>query len=197
MTNFLAGLAVFFAVHLVPTRPNVRRTLVDRLGDGGYKIAFAIASLIGLVIIVVSWQSARGEAGELWDPPTWSRHLAFLLMLPAFVLLAAAYTPSRIGTLAKHPMLAAIKVWAFSHLIANGDSASMLLFGSFLVYAVYDRISLRRREAMGLSTPRSGGTLAGDMAAVVIGAVAWAAMLLVGHEYLIGVPLIGPIAIPS
>jgi uncharacterized membrane protein len=117
------------------------------------------------------------------------KHIVFLLMLPVFVLLAAAYIPSNIRRIAQHPMLLAIKLWAFAHLLVNGDLAGMLLFGSFLAYGIYDRISVTRREALGPLGTRSGG-VGGDIAAVAIGLAAYAIMLVAGHYWFIGIPLI-------
>lgn len=196
MALLVGGLLVFFAVHLVPTLPDVRARMIGRLGESGYKLAFAVASVLSLVMIVWGFGEARLTAPQLWDTPEWTRHVAFLLMIPALILLAAAYIPSRIRTFAKHPMLTAIKFWALAHLIANGDLASLFLFGSFLAYAAYDRVSAKRRTALGPLGARAGG-LAGDVAAIAIGLLAYVAILGFGHEHLIGVPLIGPISIPS
>jgi uncharacterized membrane protein len=196
MALLITGLAVFFLVHLVPTVPSLRTSLAGSLGEGAYKLGFSLLAAIGLVLIAYGYGEARPVAGDLFIPPEWTRHLALLLTLIAFVLLASAYIPSRIRDLARHPMLAAVKIWAFAHLIANGDSASALLFGSFLAFAVYDRISLKRRGNPGLAE-RAKGTLGGDLAAVGVGVLAAIAMVLWGHEALIGVPLVAPVAIAS
>jgi uncharacterized membrane protein len=112
MLPLILGLLLFFAVHLVPTSPSLRAGLVERFGEPAYKIGFAVLSLIGFVLIVVGYHKLQVMPGKnpvLWDPPTWTRHIAFLLMVPAMILLVAAFVPSRIRTAAKHPMLAAIK----------------------------------------------------------------------------------------
>jgi uncharacterized membrane protein len=130
---------------------------------------------------------------QLWVPPTWTRHVAYLLMLPAMILIVAAYVPSRIRDRARHPMLAAIKFWAFAHLLVRGDLAGVLLFGAFLAWAVVDRISVKRREAAG--APALGplgartGTAQGDMIAIIVGLAVYAFMMIAGHAWLIGVPL--------
>ena len=190
MIPLVLGLLIFFLVHLVPTRIDLRHGLVARLGANGYKAAFSIVALVGFVLIVVGFgkmQVMAGKNPEIWAPPLWSRHIAFLLMLPAFVLLVAAYVPSHIRTAAKHPMLAAVKLWAVAHLIANGDLASMLLFGSFLAYAVYDRISVKHRGVM--PGPAPGGIL-NDAFVVAAGVALYVLMLTIGHTRLIGVPLL-------
>jgi uncharacterized membrane protein len=192
MLLLVVGLIVFFLVHLVPTQSELRSGLVQRMGLHGYKAAFSIASIIGLALIIIGYgklQVMAGKNPQLWVPPIWTRHLAFVLMLPALVLLVAAYVPSRIRTAAKHPMLAAIKLWAASHLLANGELASLLLFGSFLAYAVYDRISLKHRPVLAPAAPRSG-SIANDAFVVVAGVALYIFMLTVGHARLIGVPLL-------
>ena len=191
LTKLVAGLIVFHGVHLVPTRPSFREALRARLGAGSYQALFSLVSFAGLALIVWGYGEARtlGRMNpQLWVPPVWTKHITYLLMLPAFILLAAAYIPSRIRTAAKHPMLAAIKLWAFGHLLVRGDLASLLLFGSFLAFGVYDRISVKKRGALG-PLGAAAGTARGDVFAIVAGLVAYAAMLVWGHSALIGVPL--------
>jgi uncharacterized membrane protein len=192
MLLLILGLTLFFLVHLVPTVNDLKHGLVARLGPGGYKAVFGVLSFVGLALIVVGYgklQMAPGKNPVLWYPPTWTRHLAFLLMLPAVILLVAAYVPSRIRSAVKHPMLVAIKIWALAHLLANGDLASLLLFGSFLAYAVYDRISARQRAALGPLGSRAGGPL-NDIVVVVLGAAIYTFFLFFGHAWLIRAPLL-------
>jgi uncharacterized membrane protein len=188
----IAGLILFLGAHLVPTFPQARAGLARRLGDNGYKIAFSIVSLIGFVLIVYGFGQARTAPWNavLWSPPVWTKHIAFLLMWPAFILLVAAYIPSHIRDRAKHPMLAAVKIWALAHLIANGDLAGVLLFASFLAYGVIDRISVKKRQALGPLGRKTGGFF-NDVLVVLIGSFAYAFMLTFGHAWLIGVRLIG------
>ena len=134
-------------------------------------------------------QAMPGKNPQLWYPTTGARHGALLLMWPALILLAAAYIPSNIRTRMRHPMLAAIKLWAVAHLAANGDLAGVLLFASFLAYAIYDRISVKRRAALGPLGEARGG-VAGDIAAVAVGSALYAALLFGGHRLLIGKPLL-------
>jgi uncharacterized membrane protein len=192
MTVLILGLLIFIGVHLVPTSAPARAGLVAKLGENQYKIAFSVASFVGFALIVWGFGLARhaGANVQLWTPPTWTKHIAFALMWPAFVLLVAAYVPSHIRDKAKHPMLAAIKIWALAHLLANGDLAGALLFAGFLAWAVYDRISVKKRAALGPLGTRHGG-VAQDVIVVVVGTVAYFAMLLWGHPVLIGVRLIG------
>ena len=192
MTWFLAGLVVFFGAHALPLWTGLRARVRDGVGSGAYTGLFSLASLIGLVLIVIGYGELRTSVSsnpELWTPPTWTRHIAFLLMIPSLILLVSAYVPNRIRDAVGHPMLAAIKIWAFAHLLANGDLASVILFSSFLAYAVIDRISVKRRRVQGPLGDRSGG-LAGDLTVVAVGLVAYVAILFFAHEWLIGVALI-------
>lgn len=193
MMLLIAGLALFFAIHLVPTNRPLRDGLTVRFGEVGYKGVFSIVALIGFVMIVLGFAKMQAMLGSknpiLWYPPTWTRHLAFTLMLPAMILLVAAYIPSRIRAAVKHPMLVAIKIWALAHLLANGDVASIVLFGSFLAYAVYDRISLKHRGNVGAGG--AGASVIHDVLVIVLGLALYALMLFWGHAWLIGVPLVG------
>jgi uncharacterized membrane protein len=189
------GLAVFFAGHLIPTSPALRDGLVARFGKGAYIGLFSLVSLIGFALIIYGYHKLQVMPGKnpvLWTPPTWAKHISFLLMIPASIFLVAAYVPSRTRTALKHPMLVAIKTWALAHLIANGDLAGVVLFTSFLLYAVYDRISLKRRDngtGMGPLGAAKGG-LSGDIIAVGGGLAFYAFMMLWGHPNLIGKALI-------
>lgn len=192
MLILILGLILFYAIHAVPMSPDLRAGVVARFGEGAYKGVFSLVSLIAFVLIVVGYGKMQPELGSknpiLWFPPEWMRHVAATLMLPSMILLVAAYTPSRIRTAVGHPMLAAVKVWAFAHLIANGDLASLVLFGSFLAYAVVDRISVKRRTGGGrgpLGAAR--GTLAGDIVAVVGGLALYLGLLYFAHAWLFGV----------
>lgn len=192
MLPMIIGLAVFFGIHLVPTSPELRGGLVARYGEGAYKIVFSLVSLAGLILIVLGYHKLQVMPGKnpvLWVPPTGLRHATLLLMLPAMVLLVAAYVPSRIRTMAKHPMLAAVKLWALAHLLANGDLASIILFGSFLAFAIYDRISVKRRQSLGPLGVKQG-TMAGDAIVIVVGTALYFALLYWGHQALIGVPVL-------
>ena len=192
MILLILGILIFIGVHLVPTSPPARKALVGQLGEAQYKIAFAVASFVGFALIVWGFGMARhsGANVQLWTPPTWTKHIAFLLMWFSFVLLVAAYVPSNIRDKAKHPMLAAIKIWALAHLIANGDLAGLILFVSFLAWAVYDRISVKKRGALGPLGAKHGGA-SQDIIVVVVGTVAYLAMLFWGHSWLIGIRLVG------
>lgn len=192
MITLIAGLALFNGLHLVPTAPGLRSSLRDKMGPAGYLLTFSVVSLGALVLIAKGYGDAHGRGlgnVQLWFPPPFLRHITLALMLPAFILLAAAYIPSRIRTAVKHPMLAAIKIWALAHLLVRGDLASVLLFGSLLAFAVFDRISVKKRAALG-PLGAAPGTLRGDLLAITVGGLAYALMVFWGHGALTGVPLL-------
>lgn len=189
MLVMVLGLIVFFAIHIVPTNAELKNGLVARFGPTGYKGIFAVVSLIGLALIVLGFHKLQLHPGKnpiLWDPPTWTRHIAMPLMLLSMISLAAAYIPSHIHVWLKHPMLVAIKIWALAHLLANGDLASLLLFGSFLAFAVYDRISVKRRGDLG-PLGKGSGPWMNDIIVVAIGVALYAVIVFYLHELVIGV----------
>jgi uncharacterized membrane protein len=190
MLILILGLAIFLGTHLFTARRAGRKVLIERFGEGPYKLAYSALSGIGLVLIVIGYGAARAAGPpDLWYPPQALRHLALLLNLPVFILFAAAYLPGRIKSAAKHPMLLGVKLWAFAHLLANGDLASILLFGSFLAWAVVARIAVKRREAVEGVADRSGPPR-NDVIAILIGLAVYAFMVTWGHPHLIGVDVL-------
>ena len=190
MLQLILGLGLFLGAHSIAiVRPGWRAQAIARGGEVPWKLGYAVVSAIGLVLIVLGYGAARADPILLYQPPLWMRHVTLLLMVPVFVMLLAAYLPGRIRTTLKHPMLAAVKLWAVAHLLANGTLADVLLFGSFLIWAVVDRVSLKRREA-----PAVPGAPAGkwnDLIAVVGGLLLYVAFLLFLHRWLFGVAPIG------
>ncbi|MBA5776833.1 NnrU family protein [Stappia sp. F7233] len=190
MGLLVAGLILFLGVHSLPITGKIRAGLRSRLGEGGYKALFSLLSLAGLALIVLGYAQARAEgAPVLYDPPIWLRHVTMLLMVPVFVLLLAAYLPGRIKAKVRHPMIVAIKIWALSHLLANGDVASALLFLAFLAWAVVDRVSLKRRGGIPALAPGSAAAR-NDSIAIVGGLAIYGLFLWKLHGWLIGVPLV-------
>ncbi len=191
MFLLLLGLVIFLGVHLLPTQVEARNGLAARFGENAYKGVFSLVALVGLALIVVGYQKVQLTPGKnpiLWSPPAWGRHVTLTLMLPVFVLLLAAYLPGRISSAVKHPMVTAVKLWALAHMFVRGDAASLLIFAGFLTWAVFDRISLQRREAAGLVVRRTGNAT-NDIIAIVGGLLLYGLMLKWGHAALIGVRL--------
>jgi uncharacterized membrane protein len=187
----ILGLVLFLGVHTLSTRRDLRARLIASWGDGGYKIGYALLAIAGLALIVWGFAHYRATGWiDVWHPPKALKHLTVALMLPAVILVAAAYIRGRIYTAVKHPMLAGVKLWAAAHLIANGDLGAIILFGSFLGWAVFDRISLKRRADAG-SPPIPVGGVGNDLIAVAVGIVAYLALGFAFHPVVIGVPVFG------
>jgi uncharacterized membrane protein len=192
MPLLIAGLVLFLGVHSVAiVAPSFRTRTIQRMGEGAWKGLYALISLAGFVLICYGFGLARQAPVVLYSPPTWLRHLALLVMLPVFPLLIAAYLPGRIKTAAKHPMLAAVKFWAFAHLLANGSLADVLLFGGFLAWAVVDRISVKRRATPQVLRTAPPGPW-NDAIAVVLGLAVYALLIGWAHVRLFGVSPLSP-----
>ncbi|PKP81523.1 MAG: NnrU family protein [Alphaproteobacteria bacterium HGW-Alphaproteobacteria-18] len=189
MTYLILGLIIFFGAHLFSTFRSRApgKDIKEKLGYGPYMGLYSLVSLVGFGLIIWGFGAAR-PAPILYTPPTGLAHLNLVLMLPAMIMLAAAYTPTgRIKKAVKHPMLVAVKIWALGHLLANGELNSVLLFGSFLAYGVIDRIALKKRGDIGPG-PDAPVSAMGDIGAVVIGAGAYAVLLLWLHPILFLMP---------
>ncbi len=187
----ILGLVLFFAAHTLTTQRDLRARFVASMGEGGYKIGYAVASIAGLALIVWGFAHYRATGWiAIWSPPKFLKHLNIALMLPATILVVASYIRGRIYQTLKHPMLAGIKLWAFGHLLANGDLGGIILFGSFLAWAVFDRISLKHRADAG-SPPIPVGGPTNDLIAIAVGFVAYLALAFAFHPVVIGIPVVG------
>lgn len=188
MAWLILGLVLFLGVHSVRVVAEDWRTAMRaRLGEAIWKGLYSLISIAGFGLIIWGFGQTRLDPQVLWVPPLPMRHIAALLVLIAFIFMAAAYVP-RNGIKARlhHPMILSVKVWALAHLLANGKLADVLLFGAFLLWAVLDfRSAGQRDRAAGTLYPP--GTMAGTLGAVVVGAVAWAGFAFWGHQWLIGV----------
>lgn len=190
MAMLIAGLVIFLGMHSIGmAAPGLRTRAVGRLGEGAWKGLNAVISIAGFVLLVRGFAAARGAPVVLYTPPGWLRHVTFLFMLPVFPLLLAAYLPGRIQARAKHPMLAAVKLWAFAHLLSNGTLADVLLFGGFLAWAVLDRIFLKRRAPRPIHTAPARPF--NDVLTVVVGLALYAFFIGWAHLRLFGVSPLG------
>ncbi|WP_420337974.1 NnrU family protein [Roseibium sp.] len=190
MLLLIAGLILFLGIHSLPMFADKRSALEEKFGVLGYKGLFAVVSAIGFVMIIYGYGAARAAGPAIiYDPPFWLRHVTMLFMVPVFIFLVAAYVPCRIKMALKHPMLVAVKLWAFSHLLTNGDLASVLLFGSFLVWAVADRISLKRRGLGGGAVMAKEPGKFSDIIVILVGLGLYVLFAFKLHVLLIGVPV--------
>ena len=187
------GVVVLLGVHLLRVvAPALRAALIARLGKPTFMVLYGLVSLVGLCLVVVGFGQARAVTGLLYAPPVFLKHIALLLMLPAFICLAAGCLPAgRIAVKTRAPLVLAIKIWALAHLLANGETASVLLFGAFLAWGVIVRVSLKRRERAGEEVLPVFRSPRFDVMAIALGLLAYALFVLKLHELLIG---ISPIA---
>ena len=189
MIFLILGLLLFLGVHSFAMLRGARAAAIHIVGEKYYRLGFTIKSALGLVLIVIGFDRWRAAgAAVIWNPPLWTHDLTAAAMWLAFVSLACmGKRPGRIKGFLKHPMLVAIKLWAFGHLLANGDVAGMLLFGTFLAWAVVDRIAVKRRGDLG--APAMPRFTRADGVALLAGSAAFVLMFW-AHRYLVGVPVV-------
>jgi uncharacterized membrane protein len=190
MLILVLGIIVFLGVHSLTAFRERRTGLIEQFGPGPYKRLYSLVALAGFALIVWGFSRYRAEGLiTVWTPPAWTRHLTITLMWFAFVALACSNpAPGRIRGWLRHPMLVAVKIWALAHLLANGDAGGMLLFGSFLAWAVFDRIAVKKRGDLGAR--RITTFTRADAIALGAGTLAYVAMIYL-HPVLIGVAVIG------
>ena len=184
MLLLVIGMVIFLTVHLIPTFGALRRKLIARNGEAFYKIGYSCAALIGLILIIVG--KGRAEYTPIWDPPRWSYYIIQIAMLTALILLPAAYMPTNLKRFLRHPFLTGIALWALSHLLVNGDPASITLFGGFGAFALFDMWSANRR---GAEKSVQKVPIYWDIVLIALGVVLFGAILHL-HPYLFGVSAI-------
>lgn len=192
MAALVLGLVLFLGVHSTRIVAEGWRTdMVERLGDKGWKALYSMLAIAGFVLVAWGYALARQSPTVLWNPPPVGlRHAVSLLTLAAFVLVAAAYVPeNHIKAKLRHPMILGVKLWAFAHLVVNNTLADLVLFGSFLVWAVFDFRSARRRDRTLVTVPEVRASR--TAITVVVGAVAWAVFAFWLHRAWIGVSPLG------
>jgi len=185
------GLILFLGPHVFVTMRPQRDAAVKQLGEWPYKGLFAALSIAGLYVAGKGF-GMYDAAGPLvlWTAPAWMRHITEALMLFASIFVAAAYLRGNIKRVLKHPMLVGVKTWAVAHLLVNGDVGGIILFGSVLAWAVYDRITLKHRsDPGGPSIPQ--GRLKNHIAAALVGIVLYLALGFAFHPLVVGRPVFG------
>ena len=185
MMQLTLGLVLFLGIHSISIVALPLRDKLAAKSELGWKLFYSAVSLVGLVLIAGGYAQLRLAPTILYVAPVWLYYVATILLLPAFVLFLAPYFPGRISTAAKNPQLVAVKLWAVAHLLVNGTSADMLLFGSFLLWAVADRISMKRRATR--AVPAMPESKVNDVVVVVIGLGVYVATVFWFHEMLFGV----------
>lgn len=192
MIVMLIGLLLFLGPHSVRIfADDWRAAQIARFGEIPWKIGYSVVSIAGFVVLIYGYGMTRMDPVFVWFPPVWTKHIAALLMIPAFILLAAAYVPrNRLKVALGHPMVLGVKVWAVAHLLANGRLGDIVLFGAFLVWAVLDFRSARQRDrAAGVTPPAATPT--GDIITVAAGLAGYVIFALWLHTRWIGVTVFG------
>jgi uncharacterized membrane protein len=185
------GLALVLGAHVFVTLRTPRAALIKDIGEGRYKGLMALVSLAGLVLIGYGFGQYRATGWiDVWSPPGWTYYITQILMWPASIFVVAAYSRGNIWRALKHPMLVGVKTWAAAHLISNGDLGSIVLFGSFLAWAVYDRITLKHRSDPGAPAIPVGGHR-NDTIALVVGTVLFLALGFIFHPLVVGIAVFG------
>lgn len=191
MLMLVIAVLLFTLTHLIHTfAPGLRRAMIGRIGENAWKGLFSLVALAEFAFMVFAFGRARQGGVILYDPPFWLAHLTVFLMLIAMIFLAASFfPPGKLASFAKHPMVLSVKIWAFAHLLANGEAASVILFAGILIWAVILRISLARRERAGLLVRKPFVSARYDAYAFVLGIVLWGLFIWKLHVWLIGVPI--------
>ena len=191
MATLVLGLVLFISAHTFVTLRGPRAAVIERVGERPYKGLMALVSFVGVILIGFGFGEYRATSWiDVWHPPRWTVYVTQFLMWPASICVIAAYSRGNIWRTLKHPMLVGVKTWAVAHLISNGDLGSIVLFGSILAWAVYDRITLKRRSDPG-APPIPAGGQRNDWIAIVGGTILYLALGLVFHPLVVGVPVFG------
>jgi uncharacterized membrane protein len=194
LTAFLGGLAVFFATHFYSAfRSRGEDSLAHRMGRGPYMGLYSLLSLASFAAMVWGYAYLKPWR-DVWTPPDWTRWISIVIMIPAMVLIVAAYTPTGyIKKAVRHPMITAVGLWALAHVISNGDLASVILFGAFLIYAVVDRVAVTERGDVGAANVQHPNIF-GDLLAVGLGLSLYAILAFYAHYIIFSVPVMLPSA---
>jgi uncharacterized membrane protein len=188
MAMLISGLLIWIVVHLFPAvAPASRQQFVTRLGNGPYQAIFSMVIIAGLLLIVLGWRST--VPAHLLSPPDGMRHPAMLLVVIGFILMVAASFPTRIKRILRHPQLTGVLLWAIAHLLLNGDSRSVLVFGAVAVWTLISMVMINRRDVTWVKPEIAGGWHR-EIIIMVIGLVI-SALAVRFHQYLSGIPLIG------
>ena len=185
MELLIAGLLIWSLVHLIPSlAAPFKSKLIAQLGEKAYKLLFAVLMFTALALIIFGWRNT--VPAHLYQLPGFTRHISMLLVLLAFILFGASNYPTRIKQFIRHPQLTAVVVWAFAHLVLNGDSRSVLLFGGMGLWATLEIIIINRREGEWLKQPVPGW--AREIRGLVISLVVFVVVVML-HPYMTGVSI--------
>jgi uncharacterized membrane protein len=192
MTILIIGLLIFLGIHSSRIfAETARQKFIAQRGENAWKGIYTVVSFIGLGLIVWGYGLARQQPIVLWNPPLATRHIAALLTLIAFILVASTYfKQSWMRVRFQHPMVLGVKVWALSHLLSNGTLADVLLFGGFFAWAILCFIASKKRDRL-LKTQYPTAQAKATILAIVAGVIGWLVMAMWLHRLLIGVKPFG------
>jgi uncharacterized membrane protein len=182
MSKLTLGVLLWSFTHLIPAAfSGLRRGLLSRLGENGYKGVFTLLMVLAIYLVISGWKAAVPET--VYVPPLWGRHVTALLMLAGFVLFFAPYPPNNIRRALRHPQLTGVACWGIGHLLANGEGRSIVLFGGLALWAIIEMVVINRRD--GAWTPPAAVARKND---IVLVAAALAAYVVVAaaHQWLFG-----------
>lgn len=188
MSIFLLGLIMFLGIHCISIlNDSLRNRIVSKIGEWPWKGIYSLVSIFGFVVMLRGYEVIRYDTALLYAPPAWLQHLSMLLFLPVFPLLIAAYFPGRIKRVTKHPMLLGTILWAVAHLFSNGSLVNVILFGSFLAWAIIDIISISLRPPR--PVPGAPYSSFNDIIACVVGLGLYLGFIFWLHETVTGIPI--------
>jgi uncharacterized membrane protein len=190
MTLLYIGTVIFVGVHLLAMiLPGARDRLQTRMGENPYKGVFSLISAVGLILMIYGFYTTRGALEPddyIYTPAPWTRHAAMGLVLLAFIFLGASHGKGYLKLWLKHPMSIGIGLWAFAHLLANGERPAIIFFGSFLVLAVLDVVLSTMRGKL----PHHEPQVKSDVRAVIIGVILYLVFLFGFHPYILKLPIV-------
>lgn len=183
MVLLYLGLAIWSFGHLIQALgPGLRTRLMGRIGEGGYKGGFALMIVLSIVLIVFGWRAS--EPVPVYDVPSWGKHAGMLIVLLGFMLMAGSGMASNVKRVIRHPQLTGFALWGLGHLLSNGDSRSLALFGTMMVWAIVEIWAINRRDGP-RETPGKM-PIKGDITLVVAGCIGFAVFAFL-HPYFTGV----------
>ncbi|MDH4048242.1 MAG: NnrU family protein [Gammaproteobacteria bacterium] len=183
MVMLSAGVLLWALVHFIPGRGrSLRQKIVSTIGEKPYKGIFSLCLVAALGLIVFGWRSAVPQTVYL--PPSWGGAAAIVLMPLAIYLFGASNARTRVKRLIRHPQLTGIVTWSCAHLLANGDSRSLLLFGGMGLWALLEIVIINRRDRDWI--PPQAPPLLAEIRLIAISLVVFLALLFL-HPYFAGV----------
>ena len=192
MTSFVTGFIIFLISHSANIFfQNLKTILVKRVGLLLWKFIVSLLAILGFVLMVTHYQEAKSFSINLWSPNIPILYLSYILNFFAIWLVVSAYVPRNVIKLKlRHPMIIGVKTWAFAHLLVNGDTFSIFVFGLTLAWAVFSFRSSRKMVSTIAARQGAKYSIHASAATFFIGIMIWLYIIRAGHEYLAGIDLL-------